>query len=320
MSWILGIIGLALSPVAWIGGNLLKLVGITNEPRLEVYSPFDRADPDEMVWWHVKVRAIRRRWLGQIQEVKNCLVELAFVSIDTGARSQIAGAWATDVPPYYAPEADFRVGDPPKNLPLVLRSMEEYHPPVQPSAKVDPDVTYLTGLAFLAHGSSQHQLANGQYEVEIRLYSGEHTWKLDKRRLTIPDKGLYGFVVAESLTNHTNKKYHEIRQSRTSRDEGILLRLSELRSSGVRLRNDGLSLQDPALINQWIEESRAWHETVKTEIAKISVSEAEIFGTLDLIEAPPFSEVSDAQLRFHVRIMSHRLRNLREFILSQTRT
>lgn len=176
-----------------VGETVLRRFGITNEPQIDVLSPFDRADANDRCWLHLRVEVKRKKWRGETKEVSGCLIELTFKRMDGTLLLQQQGMWAPDVPPYIETEATLREGDPSLRFSLVLRSLTEFRPPVQPKALVLPNKTYITGVEFLAHGYTTSQLEPGAYEVDVRLHSRGRTWSMTKWLLKNPDKGLDGF-------------------------------------------------------------------------------------------------------------------------------
>ena len=103
--------------------------------------------------------------------------------------------------------------------------------------------------------------------------------------------------------------------------EKILIKLTNLRSGGVSLRNEGMRLQDVAKIDKWIRDTERWNERVMAKINEFSPPEAGLYKTLDWIDFPPepFShlELTSKQLQT-LRIHSQRLRSLREIVMRYT--
>ncbi|MCZ6531212.1 MAG: hypothetical protein O6949_12930 [Chloroflexi bacterium] len=97
-------------------------------------------------------------------------------------------------------------------------------------------------------------------------------------------------------------------------DGDFLLQLARTRASGVKLRNDGIRLTTETEINEWLRDVQRWHDNSKQLITRVSPVEAEIYETLDWIEAPDFREVVNADHRFVLRVLSHRLKIVREIV------
>ena len=72
--------------------------------------------------------------------------------------------------------------------------------------------------------------------------------------------------------------------------EGILTQLAKLRATGVVLRNIGLELKEKDEVDKWIRQVQGWKEAVAKEIVKVSVSEANIFLTEDLVDTALFKD------------------------------
>ena len=67
-------------------------------------------------------------------------------------------------------------------------------------------------------------------------------------------------------------------------------------------------------VNEWLGDVQRWHNVSRDLIARVSPVEAEIYETLDWIEAPDFTDTVNADHRFVLRILSHRLRVVREIL------
>ena len=67
-------------------------------------------------------------------------------------------------------------------------------------------------------------------------------------------------------------------------------------------------------VNEWQGDVQLWHDVSRELIARVSPVEAEIYETLDWIEAPDFRAAVNADHRFVLRILSHRLRVVREIV------
>ena len=304
-----GALGLVGRFAPWIARAILKPLGITDQPVVRFSEPYDRADPDTRTWFHVNAYAVRRRWPGRtVKPIPHCRIKLNFKPTDGGESIEVDGMWATNEPPHIASEVDLRVGEPHKPFPLVLRSDEAYPPPGQPSANVQPDITYITGSSFFAHGSTALQLRPGQYDVEAQLYSSEQTLGIVNLKLFNPEQGLYGFELLPEKSERVSTLLQAsiAPGSRNQERARVLLELARLRSSGVRLRNDGMRISVEDQVPQWVDEARRWDETVKAEITKLSPAAAEIYETLDWIQSPSFPDTLNEEHSFYLRILSHR--------------
>lgn len=178
--------------------GLLKQVGITDEPQITLSDPYDRADQNDRKWLHFRVTIGRRCWPGEIREAQRCLIEMTCEPVDGREPVTVQGMWATNTPPYMAEEANLRENDPHHRFSVVLRSSTRIRPTIQPKADVDADVTYVTGVGFLAHGYTTHRLTPGEYTLQVRLYSGSKTWSATRWKLKNPNKGIAGLETQRS--------------------------------------------------------------------------------------------------------------------------
>ena len=101
---------------------------------------------------------------------------------------------------------------------------------------------------------------------------------------------ILGVFIAQFLAYH-RIRHRLINQVITPNQiEEVLTQLARLRAVGVALRNNGLSLKEKDEVDKWVKQAQGWKEAVAKEIVKVSVSEANIFLTEDLIDTALFKD------------------------------
>jgi hypothetical protein len=78
------------------------------------------------------------------------------------------------------------------------------------------------------------------------------------------------------------------------RSQKLRLRLAQLRTEGVAIRNRGQSLPDN--VSDWSAESLAWMERTANAIGAINTADAEWFRTLDAVPPPRISVPTTARV------------------------
>lgn len=121
---------------------------------------------------------------------------------------------------------------------------------------------------------------------------------------------ILGIFVAQFLA------YHQIasRLIPAEQIEKTLKRLGELRVSGVNMRNKGMKLKTKGEVANWINEVNTWHDKVISEIEKISLAEAEIFRTVDIIKTGLFQDTFNANHQKYLRVLSDRTENIKKLV------
>ena len=195
---ILQLVDFSIIKPLWVGllRPILRRFGISDEPRLVVEGTFDRADQDHLRWLHVRVTAQPQKWPAHlVKSIPKCRIGLVFTSPE-GDQIAVRGMWAKDEPGEMSLERDLSCGDQPALFSIAVRSTQEHQVRVQPQARLSPNVTYISGAAFLAHGYTNFQLAPGEYEVAIGLQSGGRDWSRTLWRLQNPQIGIADFTMA----------------------------------------------------------------------------------------------------------------------------
>ena len=99
------------------------------------------------------------------------------------------------------------------------------------------------------------------------------------------------------------------------RQDETLLKLAELRTSGVELRNRGSRLMTAEEREAWYNQVEAWDHSVYIEVEKLSRVAVEELRTLDTFPLRPFPEIADDARAVHrVSMLSETLRRLYDLI------
>ena len=126
---------------------------------------------------------------------------------------------------------------------------------------------------------------------------------------------ILGVFIAQFLA------YHRIRHRLVNQVimpkqiEEVLTQLAKLRAVGIALRNNGLLLKGEDEVDKWVKQVQGWKETVAKEIVKVSVSEANIFLTDDLIDTKLFKDKGINELhRVFLAMVSKNTEQIRELV------
>jgi hypothetical protein len=95
-----------------------------------------------------------------------------------------------------------------------------------------------------------------------------------------------------------------------------ILRLAELRTNGVQLRNNGTRLTDPNNLAEWITRYTEWDKEVLKTLSKLSKGKSEWLRTLDKMPMNPARKVIDAEHLRYLSIFDEKLARL-DMILRQ---
>ena len=123
-----------------------------------------------------------------------------------------------------------------------------------------------------------------------------------------------GVIVAQSLAYRKLKNMFTKQVIEPNEIEEILSSLAALRTKGVELRNDGMALRSEQTVNEWKENAKTWREKVKSEIRKLSVAEANLFSTEDLVPVREFQSAVNPDHKLYVGILSKDTEKLRELV------
>ena len=80
-----------------------------------------------------------------------------------------------------------------------------------------------------------------------------------------------------------------------------IFKLAQLRTSGVRLRNDGSRLTDPNSLSKWINDYTNWDKAVLKTLGRLSKGKSEWLRTLDKMPTNLGRRVIDSE---HLRYLS----------------
>ena len=79
-----------------------------------------------------------------------------------------------------------------------------------------------------------------------------------------------------------------------------LIKLSELRTRGVAIRNEGTSLLSPESVDKWVQKYYGWENEILENLVALSPTKAELWRTLDLYQEVQLSNAVNAK---HVKFM-----------------
>lgn len=123
-----------------------------------------------------------------------------------------------------------------------------------------------------------------------------------------------GLFVAQFLAFYKKRKQYEERVVTPEEVEETLTSLSELRTKGVALRNQGLTLQQSDEAKSWIQEVEHWRNLVKAKIGEISAAEASLFGTEDRVTPVEFHQPVNPKHGLYVGIITQDTEKIRELV------
>ncbi|NQW17683.1 MAG: hypothetical protein HQ478_09375 [Chloroflexi bacterium] len=98
-----------------------------------------------------------------------------------------------------------------------------------------------------------------------------------------------------------------------------LKHLASIRERGVRARNVASTrwgdFNSDDERDDWLAAFPKWQGEIKAVMEQVNDAEADLYATLDLIEAPLFESIDDDEVRRVVRMYTHHCRNIKEFII-----
>lgn len=95
-----------------------------------------------------------------------------------------------------------------------------------------------------------------------------------------------------------------------------IFKLAQLRTSGVRLRNDGSLLTDPNALSKWIKDYTNWDKAVLKTLGKLSKGKSEWLRTLDKMPMNLSRRVINSEHLRYLSIFDEKLTRL-DMILRQ---
>jgi len=113
--------------------------------------------------------------------------------------------------------------------------------------------------------------------------------------------------------------------SQVTRREAVILRLAQLRTDGVAIRNNGTKVHN-AVVSEWVASVKNWMNEVIATIRHISEVDAERFKTLDVVPNPRLAVTSNCttQAHQHAHLNAYRQHDYRlvrlDELLSKYRT
>lgn len=186
---------------------ILRLFGITNEPNVIVYEPYNNAKPEEpIVVWHVRAANVRRtRWKNRWiipRPAKECIVDLVFRQLDGRIVLATQGRWESDVGP--TEKMDLVYGDREKDLPVICRATKDALFRTTTArdwvSPIEKEVAHVMGVRFCVHSDASERLSPGQYWVAVIVKSNGKTLTTGNFLLSIPEGGLDGFILQDPTT------------------------------------------------------------------------------------------------------------------------
>jgi hypothetical protein len=142
-----------------------------------------------------------------IRIIADCTVRISFrPTSGTGRELTDNGMWQGDKP---RRSVHLRVGDEPRLIPLVLRSINS----AQIYCDVQPNIAYVTGEQFLHHHSPHLQLTPGHgYWVTVTLQSGETRCSHDFL-LSIPGLGITHMRLEDAIYELPRTRFKRVHES-----------------------------------------------------------------------------------------------------------
>ncbi len=135
-----------------------------------------------------------------------------------------------------------------------------------------------------------------------------------------------GFWVAAFIVFFILANIHAFHKLRLQRDKlaevlddrdkinQTLSQLARLRTEGVALRNQAMSLEGEKAVSQWFGVYKSWQDRVMVQISNLSPAQAEIFRTLDLVKIRDLPGDLSKELQDYINMLSDETANLKVLI------
>lgn len=181
-------------PFRWVGTRGFRKMGLTTAPNIEIREVFDRAKEINLCWHHIGVVNKRRSRFWETKEATRCTIDLQAMKIDETLIFDEIGMWSTNERTGPVTEANLRVGDRERIIPIVLRTgtIRKIFPIY--NVPMTSNRTFLTGVHFLTH-AQPFEFESGEYVISIAIRSGELVYAQAKYKLAIPQEGLEAFTL-----------------------------------------------------------------------------------------------------------------------------
>ena len=189
-------IPLAFRALFWGGRKVLRPFGLSDDPRVQLSSPYDHSIDKNMTWWHISVSNEKRWGRWPAKDVFGATVELTFASRADDTKITTGGMWSAVDLSGPKQEMSVRVGGLHRRIPIVVMAQNEV--PARSGAEspyttIPGGQTLITGFRFITEHMADQVLSAGEWDVTVSINHNTNELVSRHYKLVVPSSGLTGF-------------------------------------------------------------------------------------------------------------------------------